>query len=112
MRIVGTTTVCLAAALAAACGGGGSPAAPTPGDATVLEGRAVSAVDGSAAAGVTVAVDSTTVTADGEGVFRVNVNGASTHSLLVQGASVIERQTTITAPGAEPARVSLIPSTF
>ena len=113
MRMVGTTAVCLAAAVAAACGGGGSPAAPTSGgDAAVLEGRAVSAVDGAAVPGVTVAVGSTTVTADGEGVFRVNVSGASTHSVLINGASVVERQTSVTGPGSEPARVSLIPSAF
>ena len=114
MRTVNSAAVCLAAALlVAACGGGGSPAAPTPGgDATVLEGRAVSAVDGAAAAGVTVAIGPTTVTADADGVFRVNVSGSSAHSVLISGPSVVERQTTVVGPGAEPARVSLIPSTF
>ena len=107
------TAVCLGAGLAAACGGGGSPAGPTTGgDGSVLEGRAVNAVDGGAAGGVTVAVGSNTVTADADGVFRVNVSGPSTHSLLINGASIVERQTSVVGPGSEPARVSLIPSTF
>ena len=113
MRITGWTSVCLVASLAAACGGG-SPSAPTPGagPAVVLEGRAVSVLDGAATPGVTVVVGSNNVTADADGYFRVDVGAPSTHSVVVTGAAVVERKTTVTGPGSEPARVSLIPSTF
>jgi hypothetical protein len=59
-----------------------------------------------------VAVGVKTVTADGNGYFRVDVSGPSTHSLRVRGNSIVERETSVTGPGPEPARVSLIPSSF
>lgn len=78
----------------------------------VLEGRAVSVLDGAATPGVSVVVGPNNVTADADGYFRVDVGGPSTHSVVVTGAAVVERKTTVTGPGSEPARVSLIPSTF
>ena len=112
MRMKGWIPVCLVATLAGACGGS-SPSGPTAdGDANVLEGRAVSAVDGAATPGVSVLVGPRNVTADAEGYFRVDVGGPSTHALRVRGNSVVERETAVTGPGAEPARVSLIPASF
>jgi hypothetical protein len=78
----------------------------------VLEGRAVSAIDGTATPGVTVVVGTRRVTADANGMFRLDVSGPSTHDVRVQGSSIVERETSITGPGAEPARLSLIPFSF
>lgn len=112
MRTRHLAVVCVSSAILSACGGS-SPAGPSDGpDPKVLEGRTVSAIDGAAAGGVTVQVGEKAATADSTGYFRVNVGGPATHSLRVRGTSIVDRQTAITGPTAEPARVSLIPASF
>ena len=103
--------LCLSFVILPGCGSS-SPSGPDGVDPRVLEGRTVSAVDGGPSPGVSVAVGVKTVTADGNGFFRVDVSGPSTHSLRVRGSSIVERETAVTGPGPEPARVSLIPSSF
>lgn len=104
--------VCLSSAILSGCGGS-SPSGPSDApDSKVLEGRTVNAIDGGPAAGVSVLVGVKNVTADEHGYFRVNVGGPATHGLRVRGSSIVERETAVTGPGAEPARVSLIPSSF
>ena len=104
--------VWVSAALLAACGGRG-PSGPSeaPGS-QVLEGRAVDAIDGAAASGVSVRVGGRTSTTDSNGLFRVDVTGPATHDLLVRGTGIVERETTIIGPGTQPAEVSLIPTLF
>jgi hypothetical protein len=97
-------------ALASACGGR-SPSSPADGS-SVLEGRTVSAVDGGAAANVTLEVGSRSTTADDNGYFSVNVGKPSTFDLRARGNGIVERQSAIVGPGSEPARVSLIPASF
>ena len=105
-------TVCLSAFLLAGCGGD-SPSGPSDGsNERTLEGRTVNAVDGGAAPGVSLVVGTKSVTADANGYFRVDVNGPSTFNLRAHGSNVVDRETTVTGPGAEPARVSLIPTSF
>lgn len=102
----------LSSAVLAGCGSS-SPSGPSDAsDPRVLEGRTVSAIDGVAAPGVSVLVGVKNVTADANGYFRVDVSGPSTHNLRVRGSSIVDRETAVTGPGAEPARVSLIPSSF
>lgn len=72
----------------------------------------MSAIDGAAAVGVSVLIGAKNTTTDANGYFRVDVGGPSTHALRVRGSTVVERETAVTGPGAEPARVSLIPSAF
>ena len=93
--------------------GGSSPSEPGDGsNARVLEGRTVSAIDGVVAPGVALAVGTKNVTADSNGYFRLDVGGPSTFNLRARGNNIVERETTLSGPSAEPARVSLIPSTF
>ena len=93
--------------------GGSSPSEPGDGsNSRVLEGRTVSAIDGVVAPGVALAVGTKNVTADSNGYFRLEVGGPSTFNLRARGNNIVERETTLSGPGAEPARVSLIPSTF
>ena len=93
--------------------GGSSPSEPGDGsNSRVLEGRTVSAIDGVVAPGVALAVGTKNVTADSNGYFRLDVGGPSTFNLRARGNNIVERETTLSGPGAEPARVSLIPSTF
>jgi hypothetical protein len=104
--------VVLSSAVLSACGSS-SPSGPSDApDPRVLEGRTVSAIDGGPAAGVSVLVGVRNVTADSNGYFRVDVGGPSTHHVRVRGNGIVDRETDVTGPGAEPARVSLIPSTF
>ena len=101
--------VCCSVALSGC--GGGSPSSPANGSG-VLEGRTVSAVDGGAAPGVALEVGTRSTTADGNGYFRVDVGKPSTFELRARGSGIVERESAIVGPGAEPARVSLIPASF
>ena len=101
----------LSAVAVSACGS--SPSGPSDGpDSRVLEGRAVNAIDGGAAGGVSVSVGGRSAVADANGHFRVDVSGPAAHEVRVRGSAIVERETTVNGPGAEPARVSLIPSSF
>ena len=91
--------------------GGRSPSSPANGS-SVLEGRTVSAIDGGAAPGVALEVGTRSTTADGDGYFRVDVGKPSTFELRARGSGIVERESAIVGPGAEPARVSLIPASF
>jgi hypothetical protein len=104
--------LCCSLATTVGCGGGGSsPSSPANGSG-VLEGRTVSAVDGTATPGVALEVGTSSATADGNGYFRVDVGKPSTFELRVRGSGIVERQSAIAGPCAEPARVSLIPTSF
>jgi len=95
-----------------ACGGS-SPAGPSEGGgAGVLEGRTVNAIDGAASPDVAVAVGSWNTTADSNGYFRVDVGRVSSYKTSVHGNGIVARETMVTGPGPEPARLSLIPASF
>ena len=111
MRTIHTAAIGLFSVVLTACGSSPSGPSDSP-DAGVLEGRAVSAVDGAAAASVSVNVGARNATTDSNGYFRVDVGGPATHTLRARGTSIVERETAVTGPGAEPARVSLIPASF
>ncbi len=112
MRSLRFPILVLSSMVLSACGSS-SPSGPSDApDSRVLEGRTVSAIDGAPVPGVTVLVGVKNVTADASGSFRVDVGGPSTHQVRVRGNSIVERETAVTGPGAEPARVSLIPASF
>jgi hypothetical protein len=95
-----------------ACGAD-SPTKPSEaGGSGILEGQTVSAVDGSASPNLAVQVGTHNVKSDGTGVFQVDMGGPGTYRTIVRGSPVVERDTTITGPTGERARLSLIPSTF
>ena len=107
-----STVLCVSSVILAGCGGS-SPSGPEGGSSSrVLEGRTVSAIDGVIQPGVALVVGTKNVTADSNGYFRVDVDGPSTFNLRARGSNIVERETTVSGPGAEAARVSLIPSSF
>lgn len=78
----------------------------------MIAGRAVSVIDGLGAAGIWVRIGSRAAArTDDDGRFRVEVAEAGTYPAVLEGASFVERRTTIAAP-AEGARLSLIPLSF
>jgi matrixin len=98
--------------LTAACSH--SPSAPSEGATTsgMLEGQAISALDGSAGSGVSVRVgDSRAVVTDAAGAFQVDVGAAGTYTAALHGGAFVDRETSVAAPGSR-ARLSLIPATF
>jgi hypothetical protein len=78
----------------------------------MLEGRTVNAIDGGATGGVALEVGTSSTTTDSDGFFRIDVGKASTFDLRARASGIVERQSAIVGPGAEPARVSLIPASF
>jgi hypothetical protein len=112
MRIQGVAGLGLFLVVTAGCGSS-SPSGPSDAaDPKVLEGRTVNAIDGAAAPGLSVQVGARSATSDADGFFRVDVGGPSTHSVRVRGNAIVERETAVTGPGAEPAQLSLIPAAF
>jgi len=101
-----------AAALAAACAK--SPSAPS-GDTSgrLLQGRAVSAVDGTGAAGLSVQVGSAwAVKTDGNGYFEADVGVPGNYATTLSGSAIVERRTTVNGPSGDRVRISLIPASF
>ena len=90
-----------------------SPTSPSgDGASGLLRGQTVSAVDGSASPNLSVRIGERTVTSDGNGMFEMEMGSSGTYRSVIRGGGVVERETRISGPGAAPARVSLIPSTF
>jgi hypothetical protein len=111
-RIPAVTPLVIVVAALAACSK--SPAKPSePGGSGSLLGQTVNAVDGSAAAGVSVQIGARhPVTSDADGHFEVEVGNPGTFQTTIRGSAIVERQTTIFGPTADRARVSLIPAGF
>jgi len=94
--------------------GGGSPTEPSAagGVSSLLQGQTVNVVDGAAVPNLSVRVGSRyPVTSDGNGHFEVDMGDLSTYRVIIDGGSVVERETRMAANGART-RVSMIPSTF
>lgn len=91
-----------------------SPSGPSSaGGSGSLLGQTVNAVEGTAAAGVSVQVGTRRpVTSDANGHFEVEVGSPGTFQTTIRGSSIVERQTTLVAPTADRARLSLIPAGF
>lgn len=105
--------IALLAIFLTACGSG-SPSSPSPGGSTSqsLRGATVSAIDGQPIPSITVKIGSQTAVSDMNGAFDVlNVNQGS-QTVVLTGAAIIERQTTVSIPSEGPARASLIPAAF
>ena len=117
MRARHAPILLLTTALAAACAGSpaspSSPSPPTIGSDRLVEGLAVNAVDGTAAAGLSVRVNTApTATTDASGYFRTEVDKLGSHATTITGPAIVERQTLISSPTVERARLSVIPSSF
>ena len=79
----------------------------------MLQGQAVSALDGSAEAGVQVQVGPAyAVTTDNNGFFQADVGAPGTYPARVTGGAIVERRTSVNGPSADRIRLSLIPATF
>jgi hypothetical protein len=106
-------SITLAASALVACGGSPSqPSEAVPAPRAIL-GQAVDAIDGSPVGGVAVHVDSLwPVTADGSGMFSVEVGSAGTHRIKISAGSIVDRDTAIVGPAAERIRLTLIPTSF
>lgn len=102
----------LACCLLAACSK--SPTEPaSAGGAGNLLGQTVIALDGSAAAGVSVQVGARRpVTSDANGHFEIEVGNPGTYQTTIRGEAIVERQTSLFGPTAERAKLSLIPAGF
>src|SRR5262245_8832038 len=102
-------TVCTAAA---ACSGSGSnPGAPDP--ARVFQGQTVSAIDGTATAGVTINMSNRfAVQTDANGNFQVNVGGPGPYDVVVTGSPVVERRTNVSASASQRMKFPMIPAAF
>jgi len=105
--------VCIAAIVAGAAGCNQSPTAPSGDGGRLLQGQTVSAIDGGAAAGVSVQVGSERpVTTDADGMFQVAVDGPETMSAVLSSNAIVERRTTLPAGGEGRVSLSLIPASF
>ena len=106
------SAVCLAAVLLAGCSKSPSAPSDSPSGRT-LDGQTVSAVDGGAAAGLTVQVGrAQPVTTDGSGYFEASVDAPGSFATTIKGSTVVEHQTMLSGPTDTRIRVSLIPSSF
>ena len=94
-------------------GCGGSPTDPSSAGESpkVLQGQTVSVVDGVPTPSVTVQIGTQRATSDANGYFELELDPGN-HRTTVRGSSVVERDTTISGPTAERARVTLIPAVF
>jgi len=100
--------------LVTSCGGAKGPSAPSesPSSETIVSGRTVDAIDGSAAVGVSVQVgNAPAVTTDGAGSFQTDVGGSGSFAAVIRSTTTIERRTTVAAPVGD-LRLSLIPASF
>ena len=52
------------------------------------------------------------MTADGDGRFSIDVGEPGSFAATIRGSGVVERQTMVVGPSAQPLRVSLIPADF
>ena len=113
MRLRNPLPACVLVAVAAA---GCSKSSTSPSDAApdrILEGVAVSAVDGAPAAGLSVQVGSArAVTTDAAGRFTAEISSPGDYTAVVSGSAIVERRTKVTGPTSVPARLSLMPASF
>lgn len=109
MRATFIVTVCIT--VAACSGSGSSPNAPDP--ARVFQGQTVSAIDGTATAGVTIRMSNRfAVQTDANGNFQVDVGGPGTYDVVVTGSPVVERHTSVNAPASARMKFPMIPAAF
>jgi hypothetical protein len=116
MRALHAPILLLTTALAAGCTGSPSSPSSTPpaiAPERLVEGQAVNAVDGTAAAGLSVRVNTApTATTDASGYFRTEVDRPGSYATTITGPAIVERQTLVSSPTVERARLSVIPSSF
>jgi hypothetical protein len=114
MRVSRRLASVIALAFSASCTGSKAPTEPSTISADrLVEGMALSAVDGSGTAGVNVQVETAhAVTTDGAGYFRTEIDRTGTLGVVFSGSSIVERRTSVNGPTSGRARLSLIPSSF
>jgi hypothetical protein len=114
MRVGRSTAVAVALVFSASCTGSKAPTEPSAiAPDRLVEGMAVSAIDGSGTAGVNVQVESAhSVTTDGAGYFQTEIDRTGNLGVVLTGGSIVERRTTVNGPTLGRPRLSLIPNTF
>lgn len=102
-------SVCVAVT---ACGGG-SPNAPSPAEPSglTLRGETVNALDGVPIGRLTVKLGSQTTVSDDNGRFELQNLREGQDTIVISGASIVERQRSVTIP-ANSSRDTLIPASF
>jgi hypothetical protein len=101
------------AAIAAGCSRSPSaPSGPSGSGAPAIDGVTVSAVDGRPIGSVAIKVGTQTGVSDASGGFHIGDLTAGTLSATFAAPTLVERRTSLVAPTAEAARVSLIPAEF
>lgn len=98
----------------ALCACGGSPAGPSAPAAPkqLLEGQTVNAIDGTPSPNLSLQIGTKRVTSDASGYFSAEVDATDTLPTVVRGASIVERETTLTGFSSQRVRLSLIPASF
>jgi hypothetical protein len=96
----------------AACGSSPTDPSSPDGGSTVVQGQTVNAIDGAGSPNLSVNIGGRLSTSDGSGFFRLDVGTAGTYRALIHGGSVIDRETRITTPRTDAARISMIPTSF
>jgi hypothetical protein len=112
MRVLSAAALGASVALFPACAK--SPAGPS-GEGAVLEGHAVSAIDGTASSGVQVQIGSAKpVVTDASGHFAAALASGTpgSYATVVTGTSIVERRTAVAVPASSQTRLSLIPASF
>ena len=97
-----------------ACGGS-SPSAPTTDGLTpafAYRGETVSALDGSPIGRVAVRIGAQSAVSDENGRFDLQNLAAGDGTVVISGASIVERQKTVAVPGNGTSRETLIPASF
>jgi hypothetical protein len=103
------TIILIFALVLPACGS--SPT--TPGETRgAFEGSIVNALDGLPIAQVTVKVGPQTGVSDASGAFQVSNVAGGSQTVVLSGASIVERQLSMTFPATAPVREALIPAIF
>src|SRR5688572_11275459 len=102
----------LCAAAAACSGSKSSPTSPES-PPRVLQGKTVSAIDGSATGEVSVQIGNRfAIQTDADGNFQVDVGGPGTFAAVLNGSRIVERRTNLTGPTSDRTKVPLIPASF
>jgi hypothetical protein len=109
----GTSLIVVASILGSSCAGS-SPGSPTaPGGAPVVSyrGETLSAIDGSAIAGVAIRVGTREALSDNHGRFEMTDLKEGSTVVTLSGPSIVERRRNVAIP-ADASRETLIPSAF
>ena len=92
----------------------GSSTTPTAADPSTggYRGEAVNAIGGAPISGISAKIGTEAALTDDRGYFEISSLKAGSETLVLSGASIVERQKTVQVPGSEISREALIPAAF